>query len=90
MGMNVSTQGLSLYHYEGCPFCARVRSALENLGLDVELRDIELDADHRGALITATNRRTVPCLRIEDTSGEVSWMHESADIVNYLEKLTEA
>jgi len=28
---------------------------------------------------------TVPCLKIENDSGEVTWMYESSDIVAYLE-----
>jgi hypothetical protein len=27
----------------------------------------------------------VPCLRIEQPGGGVRWMHESADIIRYLE-----
>jgi hypothetical protein len=26
----------------------------------------------------------VPCLRIEEPEGEVRWMHESVDIIDYL------
>ena len=28
----------------------------------------------------------VPCLKIEDATGNVSWMYESAKIVQYLEE----
>jgi glutaredoxin len=31
---------LALYYFDGCPFCSMVRSAIDRLGIDVELRDI--------------------------------------------------
>lgn len=80
----MQTPTLSLYYFDGCPFCARVRSAIERLGLDVELRNIQHDPAHRRDLVEATNRQTVPCLRIDRPEG-TRWIHESLDIVRYLE-----
>ena len=77
---------LSLYHYFSCPFCALVRRAVDRLGLSLELRDVHASRDHRRELLEATGRRTVPCLRIESEEGEVQWMHESRDIIAYLER----
>ena len=82
----MSTQGLSIYHYESCPFCVRVRSAAGRLGLDIELRDVQLVRERLRELVEATGRQTVPCLRIEGESGDVEWMHESREIVRYLEE----
>lgn len=76
---------LALYHYDSCPYCRRVRSAIDRLGLTVELRDIDEDPVHLRALIEARGRRTVPVLRIEGADG-ATWMPESADIVRYLEQ----
>jgi len=82
----MSTQGLSLYHYGSCPFCVRVRVAADRLGLDIELRDIQLDRERLRELVEATGRQTVPCLRVEAESGDAEWMHESTEIVRYLEE----
>jgi len=76
---------LSLYQFDGCPYCARVRSALDRLGLDVELRDIDTEPARRQELVAATGTQMVPCLRIEQRGGDARWMHESADIIRYLE-----
>ena len=76
---------LALYHFDGCPFCAIVRSAIERLGVDVELRDIFENPDHRSELIKARQRATVPVLRITSPNGEERWMPESQDIVRHLE-----
>jgi len=78
--------GFSLYTDDGCPYCTRVREAMARLDLRIELRDVVANARHARALKRATGRRTVPCLRIDAPSGEALWMHESRDIVEYLEE----
>jgi len=78
-------KGLSLYHFDGCPYCGRVREAMARLDLDIELRDIHKNPAFRSELVSATGRQMVPCLRIEQPGG-ARWMHESADIVRYLER----
>jgi glutathione S-transferase len=79
-----SADGLSLYHFDSCPFCARVRGAMVHMSVDIELRDISREKQHYDELISATGRQSVPCLRIEEGSG-VDWLFESADIIQYLE-----
>ena len=74
---------LSLYLFEGCPWCERVRVAVKDLGLEVEERNIRRDATHAEALHKAMGRGTVPVLRIDD-GDESRWMPESADIVRFL------
>ena len=78
---------LSLYHYFACPFCHLVRRAGGRLGLEIEDRDILASSERRRELVEATGRQTVPCLRIESEDGEVQWMHESRNIIDYLEEL---
>lgn len=74
---------LSLYHFEGCPYCSMVRRVIDELEAPVELRDINLHDEHWQALVDARGRATVPVLRC--TQGDVDrWMPESRDIVEYL------
>ena len=75
---------LSLYGYPQCPFCARVLRAIEELDLDVPLRNTMQDPSYRAAVVEATGRGTVPVLRIEGADGDVEWLPESADIIRYL------
>ena len=82
---NPEEDKLALYHYVGCPFCSIARSPIERLGIDVELRDIFENPQHRDDLIKARGRATVPVLRITSPSGEERWMPESGDIVRYFE-----
>lgn len=75
---------LSLYEYSSCPYCARVRNFLAELDETVESRDVTSERTHLLELLRATGSQTVPCLRIENPQGEVRWIHESADIIDYL------
>lgn len=79
------TDQLALYYFDGCPFCMRVRRAIDELGLAVELRDIYADRKDLEELREARGRTTVPVLRITGADGEDRWMPESADIVRYLQ-----
>jgi glutathione S-transferase len=76
---------LSLYQFAGCPYCQRVRQAMARLGLDIELRDVHANPRYRQELVEATGIGMVPCLRIEE-NGKVRWMHESLDIIAFLER----
>ncbi len=83
--IDAETEKLALYHFRSCPYCVRVRRAIDKLGLSIELRDIRQDGARREELIGGGGKKTVPCLRIEQ-GGEVRWMYESRDIVRYLEQ----
>jgi len=82
---NSEEDKLALYHFNGCPFCSMVRSAIDHLGIDVELRDVFENSEYRKELIEARGRATVPVLRIISPGDEQRWMPESRDIVHYLE-----
>jgi glutathione S-transferase len=62
-----------------------VRSVLQRMNLDLERRDINANSALRAELIEATGRQTVPCLRIRHGDRKDEWMHESADIIEFLE-----
>ncbi len=79
----------ALYHSHSCPFCVRVRSAIDRLGLDVELREIFEEPGFREQLVEARGRATVPVMRITSPDGEQRWMSESRDIVRYRETVSE-
>lgn len=81
---------LVLYGYPECPYCRRVLSAIESLGLDVPLRNTMRDDAANTAVYEATGRETVPVLRIEHRDGSVRWMPESLDIVRYLNERSDS
>jgi len=83
-------KSFALYHYQSCPFCVFTIRAIEGLNLHVELRDILKDPAHRSTLITEGGKQQVPCLRIESPEGQVQWLYESRDIVDYLRSYVES
>lgn len=80
--------GLSLYQHKACPFCTKTRRALHKLSAKVEVRDIRKNVTFRQQLEQGGGRVKVPCLRIEQ-GGDVRWMYESGDIIDYVSKRVE-
>ena len=77
--------GLTLYHFESCPFCHKVRRYIETHQLPIALRDIRKTPNYREALIAGGGRQQVPCLHIS-TAGQDTWLYESDDIIAWLEQ----
>ena len=75
---------LSIYEFKACPFCVKVRRALQKINLPVELRDAKNNSEHRSALQSEGGKIQVPCLRIQTSDGADQWMYESSDIIKYL------
>ncbi len=76
-------ESYTLYQYDTCPFCHRVRHFLQSVGLEMRMKDILNDREACLELIQGGGRQTVPCLRIENADG-VAWLYESRDIIDYL------
>ena len=74
---------LALYQFKACPFCVKVRRAMHALNVKIELRDAKNNQQFRQELEQQGGRIKVPCLRIEE-AGEVRWLYESNDIIDYL------
>ena len=77
---------LALYHSPTCLYCMMVRRAIGRIGVEIKLLNTDKDSDALEELIEGGGRRTVPCLRIDNESGQRTWMYESADIVAFLEQ----
>ncbi len=83
--INQQTNKLALYQYKACPFCVKVRRAMKRQSLSIETRDVKRCETTRNELLAGGGKLKVPCLKIEDHEGKVSWLYESADIIAYLE-----
>jgi glutaredoxin len=81
------TKNLSLYQLPSCPFCVKVRRTMKREGMNIELRNINQQNDYREELIREGGKRTVPCLRIEKSDGQVQWLYESSDVIAHLQQL---
>ena len=89
--MNSIFAHLSLYQFDACPYCAKVRRALERLQISIDFRDTRngpTASQNKADLLAGGGKTQVPCLRIESSTGmPPRWLYESDQIVSYLEKL---
>lgn len=83
--IDAQTRKLALYQYKACPFCVKVRREMKRQSLNIETRDAKREKSRREELLQGGGALKVPCLRIEDEQGQVSWMYESSEIINYLD-----
>ncbi|MBS9404563.1 glutathione S-transferase N-terminal domain-containing protein [Halomonas sp. TRM85114] len=77
-------QHLALYQFRSCPFSIKVRREITRLNLKIEVRDAQLDPEHRRELKEGGGKVQVPCLRIANPDGPAQWMYESRDIIAWL------
>ncbi len=82
----MKTKSLALYHYDSCPFCQIVRTAISEYGINVESRNIHVNPKHFLDLNQYGGKPQVPCLLIEKTDGNKEWLYESTEIVAFLKQ----
>jgi len=75
---------LELYALDGCPYCAKVETKLDELGLDYERHGVASSHAESDEVEAVSGQRGVPVL--VDTDNGVEGMNESDDIVEYLEE----
>ena len=79
------TSKMSLYQFEACPFCVKVRRYSRKHNLNIDLRDAKNNTGYKDELTTQGGKHKVPCLRIETSDKHVTWLYESKEIMSYLE-----
>ncbi|MBQ0732419.1 MAG: glutathione S-transferase N-terminal domain-containing protein [Oleispira antarctica] len=84
--IDAQTKKMALYQYAACPFCVKVRRSMKRSALNIETRDAKRSEKFKEELLKGGGQLKVPCLRIEEDNGDVRWMYESGDIINYLEQ----
>lgn len=72
---------LTLYQSEGCPYCQRVRSYLDQAAITVPMKDTGADPTFRQELIKIGGKPQVPCLVIDGQA-----LYESLDIIEWFKK----
>lgn len=82
--VDAQTEKLSLYQFNACPFCVKVRRHLKKHALNIELRDAKNNQVYKKELMQEGGQYKVPCLRIQNESGDIKWLYESNDIISYL------
>jgi len=75
---------LILYELPGCPYCAKVTSKLDDLGLAYESREVPRSHSERTEVKEVSGQTGVPVLI--DEEHDVDGMPESDDIVAHLDE----
>lgn len=73
---------IELYDLSGCPYCAKVRRALDDLDLAYETRSVSGTRRAREEVYEVSGQYGVPVL--VDPDNGIEGMAESEDIVAYL------
>ncbi len=74
---------ITLFQFEACPFCAKVRTKLEEKGLKYEKVNVLRDREdsQRKELAEKSGVFTVPVIKIDD-----KYIGDSGEIIEYLEE----
>jgi glutathione S-transferase len=75
---------LELYELSGCPYCAKVKRKLDELGLEYESHMVPRSHSDRDEVKAVSGQTGVPVL--VDNDNGIEGMPESDDIVAYLEE----
>lgn len=75
---------LELYELPGCPYCAKVKQKLDDLGLEYTSHEVLSSHAERDEVERVSGQTAVPVL--VDESNDVEGMPESDDIVAYLDR----
>lgn len=70
---------IELFVSDYCPYCVKVKNALDKMGVSVELRNVT-DPRERQRLLDLGGKTQIPFLYIEEKDVR---MYESDDIINY-------
>ncbi|MGQ4556333.1 glutathione S-transferase N-terminal domain-containing protein [Halobellus sp. GM3] len=81
-GGDESSPPITLYRLQACPYCERVVSVLDDLGLPYRSRFVEPMHSDRNVVKRVSGKRSVPAI-VDERTGVT--MSESANIVTYLE-----
>lgn len=80
------TAGYALYQYAACPFCVKVRWAMQRNSLNIETRDAKRNPRFAEELVAGGGQLKVPCLRVENDDGSAEWLYESSEIIAFLDE----
>ena len=83
------TKYLTIYQFEACPFCVKVRRFIRKNNLKINLRNAK-NENYRSELVREGGKYKVPCLKIEKINTKTEWLYESDEIISFLKKIIDA
>jgi len=80
------TKDLTIYQFEACPFCVKVRRFIRKNSLKINLKDAKNNKAFKSELVNEGGKHKVPCLKIEKINSKTIWLYESNEIIKFLKK----
>ena len=77
---------VELYQMEHCPYCAKVRMAMEEMDIDFIARNVPKGSLKRKFLVALGGKEQEPFLVDTDNPAAPVTMYESDDIISYLKE----
>ena len=81
------TKNLTIYQFEACPFCVKVRRFIRKNSLKIDIKDAKNNKTFKEELVNMGGKHKVPCLRIDKINSKTEWLYESNEIIKFLNKL---
>ena len=72
---------LTLYQFDMCPFCVKVKNYMDQNSIQIPMKDILTDSQAKLELLEIGGKTQVPCLVIDGKA-----LYESDDIINWLKQ----
>jgi glutaredoxin len=83
--VDMAISGMSLYQFNACPFCVKVRRHLRRRSLKIELKDAKNNIEFKNELVREGGKHKVPCLRIQTDAQNLVWLYSSDEICAFLD-----
>ena len=80
------TKNFTIYQFEACPFCVKVRRFIRKNSLNINLKDAKNNKTFKSELVNEGGKHKVPCLKITKKNSKTIWLYESTEIIKFLKK----
>ena len=80
------TKHLTIYQFNACPFCVKVRRFMRKNSLKIDIKDAKNNKTFKAELVNEGGKHKVPCLKIEKLNSKTVWLYESTEIIKFLKK----
>ena len=80
------TKYLTVYQFEACPFCVKVRRFIGKNSLKIIFKDAKNNKTSKSELVNEGGKHKVPCLKIANKYSKTIWLYESNEIIKFLKK----
>ena len=80
------TKYFTIYQFEACPFCVKVRRFMRKNNLKINLKDAKNNKTFKSELLNEGGKHKVPCLKITKKYSKTIWLYESTEIIKFLKK----